>query len=37
MAKYEVKCSCGHVETFYLIGPMDERYKKIDYFSDYRH
>lgn len=31
MAKYEVKMSCGHVETVQLFGKMDDRYKKIEW------
>ena len=34
MAKYEVKMSCGHVETIQLFGKMEDRYKKIAWLEE---
>lgn len=31
MAKYTVEFSCGHIDTIDLVGPYEERYKKIDF------
>lgn len=35
MAKYEVKFSCGHVETKELFGKTTERYKRIEYWEKF--
>lgn len=33
--KYDVKFSCGHIQTVDLFGKADEREKKINYFEKY--
>lgn len=33
--KYDVKFSCGHIQTVDLFGKADEREKKIKYFEKY--
>lgn len=33
--KYDVKFSCGHIQTVYLFGKTEEREKKIKYFEKY--
>lgn len=33
MAKYTVEFSCGHTDTIDLVGPYEERYKKIEFFE----
>ena len=34
MAKYEVKCSCGHTETGELFGKSSDRERKIEYYEN---
>ena len=35
MAKYEVKFSCGHIETIELCGKVSERESKIKYYEEH--
>ena len=35
MAKYEVKFSCGHIETKSLYGKETERHNKIEYWEKF--
>lgn len=35
MAKYDIKFSCGHLETISLIGPHTERQRRIEYYETY--
>lgn len=34
MAKYDIKMSCGHVQTVELFGKDKDRQRKIEYFED---
>ena len=35
MANYDIKFSCGHVETRNIIGKVKDRERKIEYFKEY--
>lgn len=35
MAKYDVKFSCGHVQTVELFGKDKDRHRKIEYFQEH--